>query len=56
MRVVVLPHTCANLACPNEVDQGAFVLVESEGDLVGGKRPLRLWLCFPCGSALHGVL
>jgi hypothetical protein len=52
---VNLPENCANLTCPNKVGEGAFKLLETEGDAVGGHRPIRLWMCQPCAAAMmHG--
>jgi hypothetical protein len=49
---VHLPDCCANLACPNKPHEGQFTLLETEGDAVGGHRPIQLWMCHPCAAAL----
>jgi hypothetical protein len=49
---VHLPDRCANLACPNKPHEGQFTLLETEGNAVGGHRPIRLWMCHPCAAAL----
>lgn len=43
---------CANLACPNRSNQGRFDVVITHTDVVGGHRPLVLFLCAPCAEAL----
>lgn len=53
MSHVRLPDRCANLACPNEVDQGGFTLIQSTDFVaVGGHRPVQLWMCQPCAAVL----
>jgi hypothetical protein len=47
-----LPGQCANFVCPNKPHEGQFILLETEGDAVGGHRPIRLWMCHPCAAAL----
>ena len=49
-----LPARCGNLACPSVPGEGRFVTVASDGNVVGGKRPLVLALCAPCAEALTG--
>jgi hypothetical protein len=49
---VHLPDCCANLACPNKPHEGLFTLLETPTDVVGGHRPIRLWMCHPCAAAL----
>jgi hypothetical protein len=52
LKTVILPRHCANLACPNKPDEGRFVLLETEEAIVGGHRPIRLWMCSPCAHVL----
>lgn len=47
-----LPARCSNLTCPNKPHEGEFVLLETEGLVVGGNRTLRLYMCRPCAEAL----
>lgn len=53
MSHVRLPDGCANLACPNETGGGHFTFVQSlDPAAVGGHRPVQLWMCHPCATAL----
>jgi hypothetical protein len=52
LKTVNLPRHCANLACSNKPDEGRFVLLETEGAVAGGHRPLRLWMCGVCAIVL----
>jgi hypothetical protein len=48
---------CANIECPNGPGEGPFVIVTlGRGNVVGGHRPLRLFLCHPCADALNEVI
>ena len=49
---VNLPQHCANIACPNKPHEGLFTLLETNTDVVGDHRPIRLWMCNPCAAAL----
>ena len=49
---VNLPQHCANIACPNKPHEGQFTLLETNTDVVGDHRPIRLWMCNPCAVAL----
>lgn len=46
---------CVNAACPNRAHEGEFVVMESEANVVGGHRPIRLLMCSPCASAFVEV-
>jgi hypothetical protein len=52
LKTVILPRHCANLTCPNKPDEGRFVLLETEEAIVGGHRPIRLWMCSPCAHVM----
>lgn len=47
---------CANSACPNQPHEGRFTVIETNGPVVGGHRPLRLVMCSPCASALTAIV
>ncbi|MFY1620087.1 hypothetical protein [Micromonospora sp. WMMD736] len=51
-----LPMACANLACPNKPGEGHFVLIETRESVVGGHRPIRLYICAPCAAGLLAAL
>lgn len=55
MRATPLPDRCANTACRNKPGEGKYVIVESDGNVVGGHRPLRLMMCAPCATALSRI-
>lgn len=40
------------MACSNRAHEGQFVLVETPTAVVGGHRPIRLFMCSPCAYAL----
>lgn len=45
--------TCANVQCPNMVDQGSYLVTVGNGqNIVGGHRGMTLLLCSPCAKAL----
>lgn len=50
-----LPAHCANIGCPNTSHHRGFTLVEAEASQVFNARPLRLWMCAVCASALRGL-
>jgi hypothetical protein len=50
-----LPASCANVGCPNESDHRSFALVEATAGQVFNARPLRLWMCAVCATALRGL-
>ncbi|MGL5824626.1 MAG: hypothetical protein ACRCYU_07295 [Nocardioides sp.] len=50
-----LPARCANVSCPNESDHRSFALVEAAAEQVFNARPLRLWMCAVCATALRGL-
>jgi hypothetical protein len=54
-RSTPLSPDCANLACSNKQGEGAFAITETEANVVGGHRPIRLLLCAPCSEALKQV-
>jgi hypothetical protein len=48
---------CANVECTNKPGEGPFVIVTlGRGNVVGGHRPLRMFLCSPCADALDHVI
>jgi len=48
---------CGNVECPNKPGEGPFVIVTlGRGNVVGGHRPLRMFLCMPCANALDRVV
>lgn len=48
-----LARACANLACPNRPGEGTFTIVETREPVVGGHRPIRLFMCAPCAEGLR---
>lgn len=50
-----LPARCANLGCTNESHHRMFTIVEASGGQVFNGKPLRLWMCAVCASALRGL-
>jgi hypothetical protein len=49
--------SCGNIECPNKAGSGPFDLITvGRGNVVGGHRSLRLFLCMPCANALDEIL
>ncbi|MEI2809991.1 MAG: hypothetical protein V9F00_07270 [Nocardioides sp.] len=55
LTVLDLPSRCANLGCSNESHHRMFTIVEAGGGQVSNGKPLRLWMCAVCASALRGL-
>lgn len=55
LTVLDLPARCANLGCTNESHHRMFTIVEASGGQVFNGKPLRLWMCGVCASALRGL-
>ncbi len=53
--VLDLPSRCANLGCSNESHHRMFTIVEASAGQVFNGKPLRLWMCGVCASALRGL-
>jgi hypothetical protein len=48
---------CANIECTNRPGEGPFVITTlGQGNVVGGHRSLRMFLCSPCADALDEVV
>lgn len=55
--IVRIDGMCGNIDCPNRPESGPFMLVTiGEGNVVGGHRAFRLFLCAPCANGLDKVI
>lgn len=56
-QIIRTTDRCGNIECSNRPGEGPFAIVTlGTGNIVGGHRPFRLFLCSPCAGALTKVV